>query len=213
MIVPGGSSSDVRSPTYTSSDVRSPTSTSSDVRSPTSTRTDARTRGNITVTGGAGRGAYTTVNVYGRLLDQANLGGVENDTWPSTGAIDTETNSLDLSIRQLAQDAFDQGLPGWTPVEQNAWNAFIADWKQWKDSGYYWNPTRRDELLGYRARFNKFLGQFGSAGVETQAEAQAAIRGPDAFDSASGLLTKALWVVGGVGLLWVGHTLYKEFRP
>jgi len=52
------------SPTRT--EVRSPTSTSTstEVRSPTSTSTDAYTRGNVTVTGGAGAGAYTNVRVY-----------------------------------------------------------------------------------------------------------------------------------------------------
>jgi hypothetical protein len=61
---PTSTSTEVRSPTSTSTEVRSPTSTSTEVRSPTSTSTDAYTQGNITVTGGAGAGAYTTVNVY-----------------------------------------------------------------------------------------------------------------------------------------------------
>ena len=61
---PTRTSSDVRSPTSTSTEVRSPTSTSTEVRSPTSTSTDAYTQGNVTVTGGAGAGAYTTVNIY-----------------------------------------------------------------------------------------------------------------------------------------------------
>ena len=52
-----------RSPTSTS-DVRSPTSTSTEVRSPTSTSTDAYTSGNVTVTGGAGAGATTSVKIY-----------------------------------------------------------------------------------------------------------------------------------------------------
>ena len=49
----------------TTSDVRSPTSTSTEVRSPTktSTSTDAYTSGNVTVTGGAGRGANTRVSI------------------------------------------------------------------------------------------------------------------------------------------------------
>jgi hypothetical protein len=50
-----GSDSSVRSPTRTSSDVRSPTSTK--------TATKADTRGNITVTGGAGAGATTSVTI------------------------------------------------------------------------------------------------------------------------------------------------------
>lgn len=58
---PYSSSSDVRSPTSTSTEVTSPTSTSTEVRSPTSTSTDAYTQGNVTVTGGAGAGATTSV--------------------------------------------------------------------------------------------------------------------------------------------------------
>ena len=57
-------STEVRSPTST--EVRSPTSTSTEVRSPTSTSTEAYTADNFTatVTGGAGAGANTTVNIY-----------------------------------------------------------------------------------------------------------------------------------------------------
>ena len=56
---------DRRNPTGDSS-VRSPTSTSTEVRSPTrtATRTEAYTDGNVTVTGGAGRGANTDVTIY-----------------------------------------------------------------------------------------------------------------------------------------------------
>jgi hypothetical protein len=61
---PPTSTSDIRSPTSTSTEVRSPTSTSTEVRSPTSTSTDAYTSGNVTVTGGAGRGATTSVKIY-----------------------------------------------------------------------------------------------------------------------------------------------------
>src|ERR1019366_7180608 len=59
-------STEVRSPTSTSTEVRSPTSTSTEVRSPTSTSTEAYTADNFTatVTGGAGDGANTTVNIY-----------------------------------------------------------------------------------------------------------------------------------------------------
>lgn len=58
--------SDVRSPTST--EVRSPTSTRTEVRSPTSTETstDAYTSGNVTVTGGAGDGANTTVHIHSK---------------------------------------------------------------------------------------------------------------------------------------------------
>ena len=59
-------STEVRSPTSTSTEVRSPTSTSTEVRSPTSTSTEAYTADNFTatVTGGAGEGATTSVNIY-----------------------------------------------------------------------------------------------------------------------------------------------------
>lgn len=52
----------------TSTEVRSPTSTSTEVRSPTSTSTQAHTSDNVTVTGGAGAGATTsvTINTYGQ---------------------------------------------------------------------------------------------------------------------------------------------------
>lgn len=58
-------SSEVTSPTRTSTEVTSPTRTSTEVRSPTrtATSTDAYTSGNITVTGGAGDGATTTVTI------------------------------------------------------------------------------------------------------------------------------------------------------
>jgi hypothetical protein len=53
------------SSTETDSSVRSPTKTSTEVRSPTrtATSTEAYTRGNVTVTGGAGAGANTTVHI------------------------------------------------------------------------------------------------------------------------------------------------------
>jgi hypothetical protein len=63
---PTRTSTEVRSPTSTSTEVRSPTSTSTEVRSPTSTSTEAFTADNFTatVTGGAGAGATTSVNIY-----------------------------------------------------------------------------------------------------------------------------------------------------
>lgn len=51
-----------RNPAGARSEVRSPTST----RTGTKTSTEADTQGNITVTGGAGRGATTTVTVRGQ---------------------------------------------------------------------------------------------------------------------------------------------------
>lgn len=140
------------------------------------------------------------------------LAGVESDTWPSTGAIDVETNSLDLSIKQLAADWF-RTAPDNTadPGLLAAWNTFIADWSQWRDAAWFWNPTRRDELLGYRKRFNDFLTRFNNAGVGSLAMPQAT-SGLDALDKAGDLLTKAMWVVGGIGALWAANTVYKTLR-
>ena len=52
---------------------------------------------------------------------------------------------------------------------QNAWNAFIADFDQWKDAGWFWNLTRRDQLLGYRTRFNALLEKSKTLGTVTMA--------------------------------------------
>lgn len=146
-----------------------------------------------------------------RSLD-TGLGAVENDTWPSTGAIDTESNSLDLAIKQLARDNFDQGMPSWDSTLQNSWNTFVADWNYWLNTGYFWNPTRRDELLEYRKRFNDLRTQMQAGGVSTYTPEQVSTKGANAFDVAGSLLTKTLWVVGGVAVLLVGHAAYKEFR-
>ena len=72
---------EVRSPTSTSTEVRSPTSTSTEVRSPTNTSTEAYTADNFTatVTGGAGAGANTTVNIYNFNRKPRN----EDPTFPS----------------------------------------------------------------------------------------------------------------------------------
>lgn len=147
------------------------------------------------------------------------LGDVASDTWPSTGEIDTETTSLWNSMMQLSQDWFDTQSPGWTAQLQNAWNAFVADFTNWKNSSYFWNPGRRDELLDYRKRFNTFVTNFTAAGVSTDvtpAQVGSTVILPSGLDSvvssASGLLTKALYVVLGVGVLWAGMTVYKETR-
>lgn len=149
------------------------------------------------------------------LARQISLGDVAADTWPSTGEIDTETQSLATSIQQLAQDWFDTQSPGWTPQLQNSWNAFVADFNNWKNSGYFWNPGRRDELLGYRGRFNTFIASFNNAGVSTDVtpgQVGSTVALPDALDKVSDITTKALYVVLGIGALWAGATVYKELR-
>jgi hypothetical protein len=56
-----------------------------DVRSPTSTSTDAKTTGNITVTGGAGRGATTTVKIV-------MPGGLPSDVEEGEGELPERSN-------------------------------------------------------------------------------------------------------------------------
>jgi len=50
------------------------TSSRTEVRSPTSTKTQASTKGNITVTGGAGRGATTRVIVHQHPHEMSGAG-------------------------------------------------------------------------------------------------------------------------------------------
>lgn len=149
-------------------------------------------------------------------MSMTGLGDVANDTWPSTGEIDNETKSLDLTIRQLAQDSFNGELPGFGDTSlQTAWNTFIADWSQWRDAAYFWNPGRRDELLTYRKRFNDLLALMKGAGTVTTigtTQVGSTTAAPDGLDKVSDILTKALWVAGIVGVVWAGHTVYKEFR-
>lgn len=103
----------------------------------------------------------------GALGGLGELGDVASDTWPSTGAVNTETASLATSVAQLGRDIFDAFARDSYPVDdpavgalQNAWNAFLADFNQWQAAGWFWNPSRRDELIVYRARFNALLAQW-----------------------------------------------------
>ncbi len=91
----------------------------------------------------------------------------------------------------------------------------MNDFTNWKNSSYFWNPGRRDELLDYRKRFNVFVTNFQAAGVSTDVTPQqvgATAPLPDGLDKVSDILTKALYVVVGVGVLWAGATVYKETR-
>jgi hypothetical protein len=82
----------------TSSDVRSPTSTKTEVRSPTetstSTSTDAYTAGNITITGGAGKGAYTQVDVHQRKIPESEKGSQrpQRAPWDGVPKVHAATN-------------------------------------------------------------------------------------------------------------------------
>ena len=138
---------------------------------------------------------YLAPQVY---LRSPSLGAVETALWPSTGDIDTETASLATSVQELAQDIFNANVPAddtWATF-QNAWNAFIADFNQWKDAGWFWNLTRRDQLLSYRTRFNTLLDKAKSMGVGTLAAPQAD-SGTDPLSKMLGTLTTVGIVIGG----------------
>jgi hypothetical protein len=99
--------------------------------------------------------------------------GVEDSIWPSTGAIDTETASLDATVKELGSDVFADTVSASNANYQvwlTAWDTFVADFNQWMSSSWFWNPTRRDELVDYRKRFNSLLTRyhaFDSVGAVT----------------------------------------------
>jgi len=140
------------------------------------------------------------------------MSGVEGAIWPTTGDIDTETNSLAISIQQLGNDIFNSNVSasvaGWQPF-QDAWNAFVADFDQWQNAGWFWNPTRRDELLDYRARFNALLSQMQGLGIATNATPLASTAPPDELDKVLAILDKIVIVGAVAGVGYVGWRVYK----
>jgi hypothetical protein len=144
------------------------------------------------------------------------MGDVATDTWPSTGAIDTETQSLALSISQLGTDIFNSNTPdsdAYTTL-QNAWNTFVADFTQWQNAAWFWNPSRRDELVSYRARYNALLAQWQSLpGVVTAATPVANATPPASpLDTVLAIAGDLVWVAAIGAAVWVGSTIYKEIR-
>jgi hypothetical protein len=145
-------------------------------------------------------------------LRNASLGAVESSLWPTTGDIDTETASLAASVHQLAGDIFDaQPLPDTADYQvfQNAWNAFIADFTQWKDAAWFWNLTRRDQLLGYRTRFNELLDKAKALGTSTLASPQAD-SGTDPVSKFLGTLTTVALVVGVAVAGYYGSQILRK---
>lgn len=151
-----------------------------------------------------------------RLQASPTLGAIENSLWPSTGDIDTETKGLDSQITELGRDVFN-----WFPnadtstpqVDQfsSGWNAFLDDWRNWRDAAWFWNLTRRDQLLGYRSRFNQLLAAAKSLSVGTLATPQADT-GTDPFSKLLGTLTTVA-IVAGVGIgAFYGVKIFKEAR-
>lgn len=142
------------------------------------------------------------------------MGAVEAALWPTTGDIDNETASFAGTVLQLAADIFNANIGAGDDVQTflRSWNTFVDDFNAWKDAAWFWNPTRRDQLLEYRGRFNVLLAQFRALGGSSGAQAQAAAKEPDAVDKAISFVTRA-GIVLGVGLVaYVGFTAWKEAR-
>ncbi len=136
------------------------------------------------------------------------LNGVESSTWPTTGDIDTETNSLALSVVALGHDpAVSSPLVGdaWLA----AWNLFVDDFNQWKDAAWFWNPTRRDQLISYRARFNDLLSQLQNISGEASpiAPVQGSHKEPDSIDKLVDA-AKFVGVLVGLGLVVKAVTMF-----
>ena len=156
----------------------------------------------------------------GALAGLGELGDVASDTWPSTGAINTETASLATSVAQLGRDIFDGFGRDSYPVDdpgvgalQNAWNAFLADFNQWQASAYFWNPSRRDELISYRARFNALLAQWRAVPSVVTVAAPVAGAEPakgglaEAVDHVEAIVKWGALIVGGAMALKVASDL------
>jgi hypothetical protein len=155
----------------------------------------------------------TYLTPYMSVSGRAGFGAVENSLWPTTGDIDTETASLATQVHQLAQDIFNANVPAddtWS-VFQNAWNAFIADFNQWKDAAWFWNLTRRDQLLNYRTKFNALLDKAKSMGIGTMASPQADT-GSDPVSKLLGTLTTVAIVVGAAVGGYYAFQIYRSAR-
>lgn len=144
------------------------------------------------------------------------MGAVEDSIWATTGDLDTESRSLEIAVKQMGRDIFeDNSISASSDAYQvflRSWNAFVADFNQWLGAPWFWNPARRDQLLAHRARFNSMLSQFKAFGGMTGAVPTQDKAGPGPLDKAGELATKLVWVVGIGAAIWVGATVYKEMR-
>lgn len=98
------------------------------------------------------------------------MGATESMVWPTTGDINTETASLANSISLLGSDYASSSLStadDSVALWERSWNAFVTDFLQWQASGYFWNPSRRTQLVDYRRRFNDLLAAYNSLGGPT----------------------------------------------
>jgi hypothetical protein len=149
----------------------------------------------------------------------AGMGAVENSFWPTTGDVDSETNSLEQSVAQLGRDVFtafgaSDTLSGDNPdflAFSSAWNAFYEDFEAWRTAGWFWNPTRRDQLLEYRTRYNALLLEAKRLGVGTLA-APLADHGEDPVSKLLGTFGTVA-IVLGVGIAgYFGVKVWNEYQ-
>jgi hypothetical protein len=134
------------------------------------------------------------------LTDLGDLGAVESMVWPTTGDINTETASLANSVSLLGSDyaassltTVDDSVALW----QRSWNSFVTDFLQWQASPYFWNPSRRNQLVDYRKRFNDLLAAYHNLGGNTLiAPLPGDALQPDSLDK---IMTAVKW--GGVLLI------------
>ncbi len=135
------------------------------------------------------------------------LGALEADVWPPTHGLDSETNSLAQTIATFGHDyAFsllDAGDPA-VQMFQRAWNDFVTDFLQWKEGPYFWNPTRRDQLVEYRAKFNRLLQQYQALGPEAATSVAPVVGDHVQPDSLDKVMTAVKWggIVLGAGLVY-----------
>jgi heme oxygenase len=143
------------------------------------------------------------------------MGAVEGSLWPTTGDINNESQSLAASIQQVGRDIFNSSVSGDSDAYatfQNSWNTFVQDFDAWKDASWFWNPTRRDELIEYRGRYNALLSQMRALGISSLAADQKT-SAPNPLDTALSVLNKL--IIGGavLGVAYIGYRVWEKTRP
>jgi hypothetical protein len=131
--------------------------------------------------------------------------GVEASVWPTTGDIDNETNSLAQTISTFGHDVAWSNTTVTDDVFQTflrAWDGFVTDFLTWKEGAWFWNPTRRDQLIDYKARFNQLLQRFQALGIGASTDVTPVVGDRPAPDSLDKVMTAVKW--GGIALIVVG---------
>lgn len=103
-------------------------------------------------------------------LYPVQLGGFEDDLAPSWADIKTASQELDGRVRAFSTELA-EALPG---VSNDAgflvaWNKFISEWNDYRDSGFgnsqgwqFDRRGRRDGVMGFRKRFNDLQAWFAA---------------------------------------------------